>query len=127
MPLTPSRNTDQCSNARIGYNPALVMNSIAGTDFSDASENTAKGLTRVMVLHPVATGLCFIAFLLCLGTGICGSLMATFFSLLSFVVTVVAMICDFVAFSIIKHEVNDDDRARAYWAPASGSCSSPPS
>ena len=61
MPLTPSRNTDQCSNARIGYNPALVMNSIAGTDFSDASENTAKGLTRVMVLHPVATGLCFIA------------------------------------------------------------------
>ncbi|KAJ6443187.1 pali-domain-containing protein [Purpureocillium lavendulum] len=111
------RDGDLCSKARIGYNPAAIMSNIAGTDYSSAAENTSKGLTRVMVLHPVATGLCFIAFLLCLGTGICGALTATFFSLLSFVVTVVAMICDFVAFSIIKHEINDDDRARAYWGP----------
>ncbi|UNI20546.1 hypothetical protein JDV02_006624 [Purpureocillium takamizusanense] len=111
------RNTDQCSNARIGYNPAAVMNTVAGTDFSSASENTSKGLTRAMVLHPVATVLCFIAFLLCLGTGICGSLMAAIFSLLSFVITIIAMICDFVAFAIIKRAVNDDDRARASWGP----------
>lgn len=94
------------------------MSKIDGTDFGDASENTTKALTRVMVLHPVAAGLCFIAFLLCLGTGIVGSLLAVFSSLLAFVVTVVAMICDFVSFSIIKHKVNDHDRSGAVWGPA---------
>ena len=70
-----------------------------------------------MVLHPVATALCFVAFLLCLSTSVIGSILATFFSLLSFVVTVVAMVCDFVSFSIIRHEVNgeDDVDARARW------------
>ncbi|POR39175.1 Uncharacterized protein TPAR_00641 [Tolypocladium paradoxum] len=109
---------DQCSGAHIGYNPAQVMSEIDGTDFSSAAENTSKGLTRVMVLHPVATGLCFIAFLLCLGTGIVGSLLATLSALLAFVVTVVAMICDFVSFSIIKHDVNDHNRSKAEWGPA---------
>lgn len=103
------RDTDQCSRTRIGYNPAELVSNVTGTDFSSASENTSKALTRVMVLHPVATGLCFIAFLLCLGTSVVGSILTALFSLLSFVVTVIAMVCDFVAFSIIRQEVNGDE------------------
>ncbi|PHH90523.1 hypothetical protein CDD83_3389 [Cordyceps sp. RAO-2017] len=110
------RDSDRCSHTQIGYDPAGLMRSIDGTDFGDAAQSTSRGLTRVMILHPVATALCFIAFLLCIGTGIVGSIGAAFFSLLSFIVTVVAMICDFVAFSIIKNNVNDNNRSRAYWS-----------
>ncbi|PFH58220.1 hypothetical protein XA68_14019 [Ophiocordyceps unilateralis] len=110
------RDTDQCSNRHIGYNPAQVMHEIDGTDFSSAAENTSKALTRVMILHPVATGLCFLAFLLCLSAGIVGSILASAFSLLAFIVTIVAMACDFVAFGIIKHDVNANGHSRAHWA-----------
>lgn len=93
------------------------MYRLDGTQFGGASADTAKGLTRVMVLHPVATGLCFIAFLLCVFTGIVGAFLASIVSLLAFIVTVVAMICDFVTFSIIKHDVNDHGFSTARWGP----------
>ncbi|KAK2591032.1 hypothetical protein QQS21_011288 [Conoideocrella luteorostrata] len=107
--------SDECTRSKIGYDPAGLMRSLDGSDFSDASATTAKGLTRVMVLHPVATGLCFIAFLLCIGSGIVGSFLASLVSLLTFVVTLVAMICDFVAFAIIKKDVNDTGVSHAKW------------
>lgn len=99
---------DDCSSARIGYNPAQVMIDIEGTDFSDVSEGTPKALTRVMILHPVAAGICFIAFILCLATGTVGSLLASLVAGLAFIVTLVALICDFVGFGIVRNKVNDD-------------------
>ncbi|OAQ62110.1 pali-domain-containing protein [Pochonia chlamydosporia 170] len=110
-------DSDECTHAKIGYDPAGLMERLDGSDFSDASGDTAKGLTRVMVLHPVATGLCFIAFLLCIFTGIVGAFLASMVSLLAFVVTLVAMICDFVTFSIIKHDVNKNGVSTAKWGP----------
>ncbi|QLI70598.1 pH-response regulator protein palI/prr-5 [Metarhizium brunneum] len=108
-------DSDECTHSRIGYDPANLMNRLDGTDFGDASATTAKGLTRVMVLHPVATGLCFIACLLCIFTGTVGSFLASLVSLITFVVTLVAMVCDFVTFSIIKHDVNQNGVSTASW------------
>ncbi|KIE02370.1 pali-domain-containing protein, partial [Metarhizium majus ARSEF 297] len=101
----------------IGYDPANLMNRLDGSDFGDASASTAKGLTRVMVLHPVATGLCFIACLLCIFTGTVGAFLASLVSLITFIVTLVAMVCDFVTFSIIKHDVNQNGVSTARWGP----------
>lgn len=111
---------DECSKSQIGYNPADIITAAEGSDdFSNASENTAKALTRVLVLHPVATGLCFIAFLLCLGAGVLGSLMASIVSSLAFVVTIVALACDFVMFGIVKRKVNGaDSDSSAHWGVA---------
>lgn len=95
------------------------MRSIDGTSFSNLSEDTPEALTRVFVLHPVACGLCFIAFLLCLGAGTVGSLLASLVSGLSFVVILVALICDFVGLAIIKRRVDrDDSGADAHWGAA---------
>ncbi|KYK60262.1 hypothetical protein DCS_01399 [Drechmeria coniospora] len=112
------KDTDSCSNSRIGYDPASVISDIDDTDFSDAEEATSRALTRVMVLHPVATALCFIAFLLCIATNVVGSIAATFFALLAFVVTIVALICDVVAFAIVKRAVNKNGRSTARWGSA---------
>jgi len=100
---------DYCSGRHIGYNPANIMTRIENTDFGSASENTSEGLTRVMVLHPVACALSFIAFLLALGSGFIGALFAAFMSALAFIVTIVVMATDFTSFAIIKDHVNKDD------------------
>jgi len=84
------------------------MAKIDGTVFNTASTDTSKALTRVMILHPIATGLAFIAFLLALGSGICGAVLAAITSAITFIIVVVALACDFTLFGIIKNHVNHD-------------------
>lgn len=70
-----------------------------------------------MILHPVAAGIAFLAFLMAVGSGFFGSLLAAFTSLVTFVVTVVVLICDFVLFALIRDNVNDQDTsAHAYYS-----------
>lgn len=118
--ITNSANrTDQdyCFKKVIGYNPAKIMEEIDNADYNTASVDTSKALTRVMILHPIACGLAFIAFLLALGAGVFGALMASFVSAITFVITIVAMACDFVAFGIIKNKVNKDGSgSHAYYS-----------
>jgi len=101
-------NGTYCSPSTVGYSPADIMIGVDGTQFSQYSIDTTNSLTKVMVLHPVATGLAFLAFILALGAGVVGSLLAALVAVLSFVVTAVVLICDFVLFSIIKNNVNTD-------------------
>ncbi|PKS07558.1 hypothetical protein jhhlp_006162 [Lomentospora prolificans] len=109
---------DQCSEAKVGYNPADVMESVDGTEVASYSETTTKALTRVMVLHPVAAGLCFIAFILTLGAGAFGSFVASLIAFTAFLVTAIVMICDFVLFGILKADINenDDSESHAYFS-----------
>jgi small-conductance mechanosensitive channel len=103
----------------VGYHPADIMNQANGTPFSGYAASTTHTLTSVMILHPIATALCFIAFLMALGSGMIGSLLAALVSTVAFLVTVVALIVDFVLFSIVKSNVNDQNNgAYAYYSIA---------
>lgn len=108
--LTLADRTDQdyCYPKTVGYEPANIMAQIDGTGFSTSSADTANRLTKVMILHPIACALAFIAFFLALGAGCCGSFIAAMISGVTFLVTVVVMATDFVAFGIIKNAVNND-------------------
>lgn len=99
---------DYCYPKHIGYNPADIMAEIDKTTFSTTSEDTSKALTRVMILHPIACGLAFIAFLFALGAGFCGALMAAVVAGITWVITLVVLVTDFVLFDIIKYHVNSD-------------------
>ncbi len=55
----------------------------------------------------MATGICFISFLLNLGAGVVGSFLASIVALIAFIVTAIVCITDFVLFSVIKVNVND--------------------
>ncbi|ETS82142.1 hypothetical protein PFICI_07144 [Pestalotiopsis fici W106-1] len=106
-----SGSDDDCSSTHVGYDAAGVLKnrSSGAFDTSDFAGDTANGLTRVMVLHPVAAGLSFISFLLALGAGVVGSFLAAIVSLLTFIVTLVVLITDFVGFAILKNAVNRSD------------------
>jgi uncharacterized membrane protein len=93
------------------------MSGIDHTTFDKAATDTTKALTRVMILHPVACGLAFIAFLLALGAGFCGAIFASMVAAIAWLVTLVVMVTDFVLFGIIKRHVNHDGSgSNAYYS-----------
>lgn len=114
---TADDSRDVCSGHTIGYRPADVLTNIEETSYSNYSRKITHGLTKVMILHPVAAGIAFLAFLMALGSGFFGSLLAAITSLVTFVVTVVVLICDFVLFAIIRDNVNGrNNGSHAYYS-----------
>ncbi|KAI8629903.1 pali-domain-containing protein [Xylariaceae sp. FL1651] len=117
-----SSGSKACSNSMIGYDPVMVIEQyVDGTSFSDYAHSTSRALTKVMVLHPIATGLAFISFFLALGAGVVGSFLAALGSFITFLVILVVLITDFVSFAIVKSAVNDSsrDNVSASWGAAS--------
>lgn len=76
------------------------MSTADGTGFNTAAADSANALTNVMILHPIACGLAFIAFLLALGAGVIGSVFASIFAFIAWVVTLVVMAIDFALFGV---------------------------
>ncbi|KAL8418103.1 hypothetical protein RB594_001646 [Gaeumannomyces avenae] len=99
---------DDCSPSMVGYDPAEVINERTGLNYYSTAAGTARALTRVMILHPIAAGVAFIAFALSLGAGTFGSLLASLAALLAFFVTLVPLVTDFVMFGIIRSGINDN-------------------
>jgi len=118
----PKSDQDSCTGSHIGYNPAAVISTVDRTSFNEASRDTTRGLTRVMVLHPIVCGLSFIAFLLALGSGIFGALLASLMAALTWALTVVVMATDFVWIAIIRNHINDHGKdksgSKAKFGPA---------
>jgi len=104
-----SSDQDFFTGSHIGYNPALEVAKADKTSFSTAQTDTTKALTRVMVLHPIVCGLAFIAFLLALGSGVCGALLAALVSALTWALSVVVLATDFTLFGIVKNHVNGNN------------------
>jgi len=120
----PPVTTDQdyCSPKVIGYKPADIMAEIDGTSFSRIGTNTADDLTKAFVLHPVACGLAFIAAFCAIG-GVIGSLVGTTIAVVAWIITLVVMVIDFVAFGIIKNHVNSDGSgSHAYYSVGMWTC-----
>lgn len=90
---------------------------IDGKGFNQAAADTADALTRVMILHPIACGLAFIAFCFSCGAGVVGSVLGFAVGALAWLLTLVAMVVDFIAFGIIKDHVNSDGSgSNAYYS-----------
>ncbi|CAN8106414.1 unnamed protein product [Discula destructiva] len=103
---TRADNKDYCTGTHVGYNATSVLSSIDSASFSHATMASTNALTKAMILHPIVLGMSFISFLLALGAGVVGSLLAALVSLLTVCVTIVALVIDFVLFSVLKEHVN---------------------
>lgn len=93
-----------------------MLSTVDSTDFSDSARKSTNALTKAMILHPIVVGMSFLSFLLALGAGVLGSFLAAMVSLLTFIVTLVALVIDFVLFAVIKDHVNSTkyDQAGSY-------------
>ena len=76
------------------------MADIDGTGFGLVSSDSADGLTRAMILHPIACGIAFIAFLVSCGAGVFGSLLGAVIALIAWILTLVVMAIDFSLFGV---------------------------
>ncbi|WVW81216.1 hypothetical protein I302_103207 [Kwoniella bestiolae CBS 10118] len=99
-----------CSSRQLGYDIASVSGSVS--DFTYVNENL-EHVTKALVLHPIAAGLTFIAFIVAFFSDHLGFLFAALIAFLAFLVSLAAMVIDFVMFGIIRHEINDNTSSTA--------------
>ncbi|KAF5349316.1 hypothetical protein D9758_011803 [Tetrapyrgos nigripes] len=93
-----------CEGSGHGYHV-----SISNTD-KDSSTNIGSGWTRGLAVHPVATAVTFIAFLLSFSTHVSVTLISSLVSFLAALLTFIAFIIDIALFAFVHHEagnVND--------------------
>jgi len=73
-----------------------------GTHFSNSSAASVNGLTRAMILHPIACALAFIAFGLSCGAGVVGSILGASVAAVAWALTLVVMAIDFSIFGVSR-------------------------
>lgn len=104
-----SNGDETCSNTRIGYNPATVLEDVGSGDIGTTRTDTTEALTRALILHPIGTVLLFFTFLLSLSSGstVVG-ILTTLTSAVAFIINAVAVIVDFVIVSLLRKKVRDN-------------------
>ncbi|GAA5918594.1 hypothetical protein JCM1841_002266 [Sporobolomyces salmonicolor] len=97
---------DSCSPAHVGYNPSDYIRDglppflFRGSNIGDVS-------TSALVLHPIATGLAFLAFLIAAISHRIGFLWAAFMACLTWVVVLVVVVIDITTFYHVRQQAND--------------------
>ena len=89
-----------CSQTLLGYqlDPGIVVFNNSDSSFNALNSAKANVLTAWTILHPVACGITFLAFLLACSAGPCGAISASIFASLAWVLTLAALILDFYIF-----------------------------
>ena len=85
------------------------MSQIDGSGFSEAAAVSADGLTYAMILHPIACGIAFIAFLLSVGAGVVGSALGALVAGVAWILTLVVMAIDFALFGVSSAVLKEYD------------------
>ncbi|KAH8922509.1 pali-domain-containing protein [Atractiella rhizophila] len=94
-----------CTNSNIGYSKGLL-------DELTVNGSTVTGklvfkLTKALILHPVAAGISFFAFLLALSTNPLVDILASVVSLLGVATTSAAFVLDSIIFIIARNRFDD--------------------
>ncbi|WVN87614.1 uncharacterized protein L203_102797 [Cryptococcus depauperatus CBS 7841] len=106
---------DQCSSRHLGYDIARVTGTLTNHSYINKS---LDGATKALVLHPIATAIAFLSFLIAIGSDHIGYLCAALVAFVAFLVSLVAMALDFAIFGIIRHEINSNTSASASFSAA---------
>lgn len=106
--LNRPNGNDACTGRHIGYEPAALMARVDDTGYDAISGGTSDAFTRIMILHPIACGVAFIAFLLSIGAGIVGSLAGALAAFVAWILTIIVLATDFTLFGVVRNHVNHD-------------------
>jgi hypothetical protein len=100
--IAPYSGQDQCSSTQLGYQIPPIIAEIAtltGT-IDQSTQNTIRNVTKAFVVHPIACGIAFLAFLIAACSDRIGFLCASLFTLFAFIVTAVCVVLDIVFFYV---------------------------
>jgi len=100
-----------CSNSHVGYDIAQLIASAGGQPFSSSTASTLNNLSKALVLHPIAAGITGLALLVALGAHRIGFIFASLIATVGWIVAVLALILDFVAFTIARRHINNTNIA----------------
>ncbi|KAF8315936.1 pali-domain-containing protein [Clavulina sp. PMI_390] len=109
---------NQCSSRTLGYDMLRIVENFAGESQTTTSSSAARHLTNSFILHPIAAGIAFLAFLTALLSHRIGFLFSSLIAMVATVVTLIALILDWVTFEIAHRHVNHDSSASASWGSA---------
>ncbi|WVR03113.1 hypothetical protein IAU60_000103 [Kwoniella sp. DSM 27419] len=94
-----------CSDRSLGYDVASLSGEFSNINYNNGHLET---LTKALILHPIATGLAFISFVIALLSDHLGFIFAALIALLAFIVSLVAMVIDFALFGIVRNHVRSE-------------------
>ncbi|KAL1410697.1 hypothetical protein Q8F55_001639 [Vanrija albida] len=106
---------DKCSPKALGYRFQDALGEVSNWDVVN---NSINGLTKALILHPIAAALSFIGFLIALVSHKFGNILAAFFAFLAFVCSLVAMAIDFAIFGVVKGHINKNNLGHAKYGAA---------
>lgn len=108
-PLQPSpcvlcSASDACTKAQVGYQlpPALVNLAESTGVLSHTAENAIEATTKALILHPIACGVSFFAFLIAALSDRLGFICAAFIAFVAMLCAAVAMVLDIVLFYVLR-------------------------
>ncbi|GAA5821769.1 hypothetical protein JCM10212_004797 [Sporobolomyces blumeae] len=101
---------DQCSSSTLGYSlpPFLAELGSATGVISQSTQDTVRAVTKAFVVHPIACGLAFLAFLIAACSDRIGFLFASFVTFFVFIVTVACVVLDIVFFYVVRRYIEDN-------------------
>lgn len=95
----------QCTKTHLGYD--LDLSFLNLTSDSRFARAVIRGLSKALILHPIAAGVTFIALLFALSGNIFIDIIATLAAFLAFLITLVAFIIDCVLWITARHRINN--------------------
>ncbi|GAA5918595.1 hypothetical protein JCM21900_000415 [Sporobolomyces salmonicolor] len=109
--LKVNGSSDDCSPTKVGYTLPTVLSTLAsatGTISSDA-QSTIDAVSKAFVLHPIACGVTFFAFLVAAVSDRLGFLFAALIAALAAVLALVCMVLDLVFFYVVRRYADDQN------------------
>ncbi|KAJ7160948.1 hypothetical protein C8R46DRAFT_955861 [Mycena filopes] len=113
--LNPDGNS--CTPTGVGYRIGDEIAALSLPPFSHAKSVSLHGLTQGLILHQIAAGIAFLAFLMAVCSHRLGYLIASAVAFIAFLFSLAAMIIDFVTFGSVRKHVRDNG-GDAVWGNA---------
>ena len=84
----------------VGYDAVGALQSVVNTQFGSNQRDSINMLTKAMILHPIAAGLAFFAFLISAASGSLGSFLGGVIAFITWLVALVVMAIDLAMFGV---------------------------
>ncbi|GAA5998055.1 Rim9p [Rhodotorula paludigena] len=109
--LTQDGQNDACTGTQVGYELPAALAQIASSTgiLSDDAQSAIRAVTAALILHPIACGVSFFAFLIAACSDRLGFICASLIAILAAILALIAMILDLILVIFVRHWFEDNN------------------